>query len=323
MSRKNLLLLLILLVQAGLVVYALMPEKHQAAKEKIFVSDISKEAVTGLTIADDKQSLELFRQDGKWLVDREQKYPADADKVNGFIDKLLKLKSHRLVTTTAASHVRLKVADQLFNKKVTISAGDRQVSLFFGTSPSNKTLHVRLEGEDEVYMARDLSAWEIQANNESWWLGKYIDLPEDTIASLSVTNSGGSFTLKRKDDGTWALAGGGTALDSKGVNQFVGKTTHLPLLKYLGQQDKKEYGLTKPEATLVYTEKNGATVTLAIGPKNADENNHVLKADNSPFYVSVADYVVEPLLQQKADSFAAPVKPAVEPAAAEPPAKTE
>lgn len=322
MSRKNLLLLLMLLVQAGLVVYALMPEKQQAANEKIFVADISKEAITGLTIADDKQSLELFRQDGKWLVDREQKYPADAEKVDGFIDKLLKLKSSRLVTTTAASHVRLKVADQLFNKKVTISAGDRQVSLFFGTSPSNKTLHVRLEGEDDVYLARDLSAWEIQANSESWWLGKYIDLPEDRIASLSVTNGEGSFTLQHKDDGTWALAAGETALDSKAVDEFVGKASHLALLKYLGQQDKHEYGLAKPAATLVYTEKDGSAITLAIGPKNADENNHVLKADNSPFYVSVAGYIVEPLLQKQAESFVA-AKSAASAPETEPPAKTE
>ncbi len=265
--------------------------------------------------------MEIFRQDGKWLVDREHKYPADPGKVENFIGKLLKLKSNRLVTTTAASHVRLKVADQVFNKKVTIAAGDRHITLFFGTSPTNKTLHVRLDKENEVYLARGLSAWEIQANSASWWLGQYIDLPADKIASLAVTNGQGSFTLEHKDDKTWGLAGDDAAIAPKAVEAFVGKATSLNLLKYLGQQDKKEYGLAKPAATLVYTEKDGSKITLAIGPKNADENNYVLKADSSPFYVSAASYVIDPLLQQKASSFAGP-----EPAAAPktgPPAKTK
>jgi hypothetical protein len=321
MSRKNLLLVVILLVQAALVFYALKPEKQQTAKEKTFVTDIGKEAVTGLTIADDKQSLEIFKQDGKWLVDRKHKYPADAGKIEAFINKLLDLKSNRLVTTTTASHVRLKVADQLFNKKVTITAGDRHVILFFGTSPTNKTLHVRLDKENEVYLAGGLSGWEIQANSASWWLGKYIDLAADKITSLTVTNSQGSFTLQHKDDGTWGLAGSDAALASSAVNEFVGKAARLTLLKYLGQQDKKEYGLTKPAATLVYSDKDGSRITLAIGPKDADENNHVLKADDSPFYVSAASYVIEPLLQQKATSFDAP-GPAAIPKAA-PPAKAK
>ncbi|MEJ2689282.1 MAG: DUF4340 domain-containing protein, partial [Deltaproteobacteria bacterium] len=232
MSRKNLLLGVILLVQAAFVVYTLMPAKQSAAKEKTFITQIGKDAVTGLTIADDKQSLEIFKQDGKWLVDREHKYPADPGKVEAFIGKLVNLKSDRLVTTTAASHVRLKVADQLFNKKVTISAGDRHVILFFGTSPTNKTLHVRLDKENEVYLARGLSAWEIQANSGSWWLGKYIDLAADKIASLTVTNSQGSFTLDHKDDGTWGLAGSDAPLASSAVNEFVGKAASLRLLKY-------------------------------------------------------------------------------------------
>jgi hypothetical protein len=321
MSRKNLLLLVVLLVQAALVFYALMPEKQTAAKEKTFVSGIAKDAVTGLTIADGKQSLEIYKENGKWLVDREQKYPADPGKVEAFIGKLLDLKSNRLVTTTAASHVRLKVADQLFNKKVTITAGDRHVILFFGTSPTNKTLHVRLDKENEVYLARGLSAWEIQTTGGSWWLGKYIDLTADKIASLEVNNHEGSFTLEHKDDGTWGLAGREALLEASAVNEFVGKAASLRLLKYLGQQDKKEFGLAKPAATVVYTDKGGSRIALAIGPKNADENNYVLKADNSPFYVSAASYVIEPLLQQKATSFASP-GPAAAPRTA-PPAKAK
>lgn len=324
MSRKNLLLLVVLLVQAGLVFYALKPESQQTAKAKTFVTGITKDAVTDLKIATPKQSMEIFRQKGKWLVDRKHNYPADTAKVENFIGKLLSLKSNRLVTTTAASEVRLKVADQVFNKKVTISAGKRHVTLFFGTSPSTRTLHVRLAQESDVYLARGLSAWEIQANSTYWWRGDYIDLATDQIASLKVTNSQGSFTLiKHPKDKSWSLAGSDEILAVPAVNEFVNKVTRLRVLKYLGRQDKKKYGLAKPAATLVYTEKDGSKISLAIGPKNTDENDYVLKADNSPFYVSAASYMIEPLLVQKANSFAAP-KPTVDTTLeSPPPAKTK
>jgi hypothetical protein len=316
MNRKNLLLLTILAVQLVLVVLAFRPEPKAESATKKFFPGLVKDGITGLIISDDKKSVELFTEDGKWYVDRTEKYPADPEKVTELLDKLTALQSTRLVTRTASSHVRLKVAEQIFNRKLTVLDNDRRMTIFLGTSPSNKTLHVRADGENEVYLVNDFSAWEVQSASASWWRGKYLGLSPDDIKGISLSNNQGSFTLERDADKKWHLAGRQEAVSEEAAKELLAKVANLSVLKYLGREEKKEYGLQQPAASLVIRLQEGGEKTLRIGPENKDEKNHILKWEASPFYVSAAAYVVEPLLEKKAESLPAPEKeskPAVSP----------
>ena len=306
MNRKNLLLLTIFAVQLVLVVLAFRPEPKAASTTKDFFPGLVKDTITGLIISDDKKTAELFTEDGKWYVDKTEKYPADPEKVTDLLDKLTALQSTRLVTRTASSHVRLKVAEQIFNRKITVLAKDRQMTIFLGTSPSNKTMHVRADGENEVYLVNDFTPWEVQSASESWWRGKYLGVTPDDIKGVTLTNSQGSFTLDRDADKKWRLAGRQESVSEEAASGLIGKVAKLNVLKYLGREDKKEYGLEKPLATVVVSLQDGRSQTLRIGPKNKDENNHVVKSDASPFYVSVAAYAVEPIVNAKPENLLAP-----------------
>jgi len=306
MNRKNMLLLAILAVQLVLVALAFRPTPKAASETKEFLPDLAKDSITGLTVSDDQKSLELFVEDGKWYVDRAEKYPADPQKVSELLDKLTKLQSNQLVTRTPSSQVRLKVAEQIFNRKLTIAAKDKKSTLFLGTSPSNKTMHVRADGENEVYLVNGLSSWEIQPSAESWWRGKYLGIAVDDIKGVTLANGGGSFTLALDVDKKWHLTNRQEAVSEQAVKELLTRVADMSVLKYMGREDKKEYGLEQPLATVTVTLQDGSSQTLRIGVKNKDENNHVIKSDGSPFYASTAEYAVEPIINAKAESLLAP-----------------
>ncbi len=309
MNRKNLILSALLVLQIVLVVIALRPAATRAPEKKTFFPDLATSQVTKLVIRDADKDLTLVKKGDTWFVKSDAEYPADQKKITDLLDKLTGLSSKRLVARTRASHIRLKVDDEVFNRRIEILTGDVPATIFLGTSPTYKTLHVRMAGENEVYLVRDLSIWEAQTGRESWWKTRYLDLAADSLTKVSLTNANGSFTLL-KNDGNWRLENEDRPLLDKAVRDFIDAARSISLLKYLGTEEKPEYGLDKPAATLTVATSDGNTITVVIGPKNEEENNHVVKADNSPFYVSVASYTVEDLLNRKSTDLLAPVEKA-------------
>ncbi len=308
MNRSNVALSVLLVIQLALVGLALRPSTTAPPKEKNFLDGIGKEAVTALEIRDENTTLRLEKQDNGWIVKADHDYPADSGKIDKLVAKLVGLASNRLVARTPASHVRLKVADEVFNRKLTVTAGEQSQTLFFGSSPSYKTLHVRLAGEEEVYLVKDLSVWELQTTKESWWTTRYLDVNTADLARLELENRAGKLVLERDKDAEspWRLASApDKTLDPQAVEDLLNAACRLNLLSYLGTEDSDTYGLDKPAITLRLATKEGRSVTVRIGPKRKDENDHVAKREDSPFYVSVAAYAVEKLLDKKAENLVA------------------
>ncbi len=308
MTRSNIALSILLAIQIALVALALRPGATAPPAQKHFFANTGKQAVSAIEIGDGNATLRLEKQETGWFVKADPDYPADSDKIDRLLGKLTGLASSRLVARTPASHVRLKVADEVFNRKVELTANGRTTTLFLGSSPSYKTLHVRLAGEDEVYLVKDLSVWEVQANKESWWATRYLDMDPAELVRLELRNPAGDLVLERKPDAEspWRLAGEpDKELDPRAVDDLLAAAGRITLLSYLGTEEKEAYGLADPAVTLALATREGKTVTVRIGRKRGDENDHVAKRDDSPFYVSVAAYAVEKLLGKKAASLLA------------------
>ncbi|MEW6429387.1 MAG: DUF4340 domain-containing protein [Thermodesulfobacteriota bacterium] len=320
MNRKNILLAAVLVLQLVLVVLALRPQSAKTVGPKIFFPDLAADKVNQLIIRQADKSITLTKNQDGWRIDGEESYPADPDKVKALVDKLTAMKANQVVARSASSHAQLKVADEVNNRKVEIRGEDgTAATLLFGTAPSHNTIHARLAAEEETYLVKGLSEYEMQPGRESWWRTTYVDLKDDDLVSLAITNGHGSFTLVKEDGGKeWQLQGEDGALLQEAVAGLVDKAGHLPLLTYLGSEDKKEYGLDKPAATLTLTSRDKGTVTVRLGGLNKDENNHVAKADDSPYFVTVASYAAEPLISARAATLRQPEAAAAEAPAAEP-----
>lgn len=304
LTKRNLVLLGLLALQVVLIGIVYMP-RSQGGSSKVFFDGLKPEAVNRLTVATaDGRTVTVKRQGSGWVVDTPAQYPADRDKIDNLLTRLTGLRSDRLVAQTKEAHNRFQVGAAHFGQKVTLTlaAGGERI-LYLGSSPNYTTVHVRAEGDDTIYLVNELAGWQVPADEKFWWQREYVVVKPEELREINLVNRTG--TLRLANNGKeWQLAegGAGQALDQTKVQEFVTAVSHIALIDYLGQEEKKEYGLDKPVATLTLTTKAG-TVTLTVGAKGETAEqlggSYVMKSSASPFYVKGGGGMLAPLVERK------------------------
>ncbi|MDH3359635.1 MAG: DUF4340 domain-containing protein [Desulfobulbaceae bacterium] len=298
MSKINKILILLLATQLALIAYLYRPNQVTAPPTIHFFDKINVDQVVGLAITDNTKSITIEKKDNVWGLKTTPPYPADNDKVQALVTKLLNLTSSRLVARTKSSHARLKVTSETCNRKLTLTLNNGETStLLLGTSPNYKTIHVRLSDDDNVYLVNDLAEWEVPVIPDDWWSNNYLDLEPSTLTRLVLKNSTGQLELTRDKKNNWQAVG--TPKDKKlsdeDLSNFLNKACLIQLSSYL-DQDKKSHNLDKPLVELELATGTD-TIHLKIAATDAKNDEYIAKTSNSPFYVAVHGYEVKDLLE--------------------------
>lgn len=308
-------LFILLVLQAALIVHMYMPKEKK--EQHLFFADKKGATVTGMTVTDKEgKVLALIRQEDAWLVrQKDRVMPADEKKVGDRLRQLQNLAAARLTTRTAGSHARLEVAPTLFQRKVELTFGDgAKKTLFLGSSPNFQTLHVRADSDDNVYLVRGLSSWDLSTEPRSWWQEKYLVFDGDKVRSFSLTK--GRETLHgKKEQEKWLVATSSDGVfkeaDPRKITALFGEM-QLAVIDYPGTEKKQSWGLDHPVATLslvVAGDKDGAdtVISCAIGKEASNDDttggkknavHYIAKRADTDWYVSLQQSAMEKLLRQ-------------------------
>jgi len=305
MKRHQIVLAAVLAVQVALAAIIYWPRTTADETPSKLLGDLTAEQVTRLTIeAQGDERIVLSRELGSWNLPEADGYPARDETVTAFVEKLVALGSERRVTETVASHERLQVTDDSYQRRITLGANDgsEQVVLL-GSSPAYGATHVRLEGEDAVYMTSDLSAWEANTAASGWVESGYLQLATADLQQVTVTNAQGAITVVQGAPDEWSLVGvaEGETVDTYAVSSYGQRAASISLLEPLGKTEDPGYGLSEPSATIVITLAD-RTVTLRVGAKDPLDNSYVIKSSESPYYVRVSEYVVKEYVEDSRES---------------------
>jgi len=302
-TPKNILLIVLLALQIALIAFLYRPGQQVVAAAGNLFPALAPGQLTGLTITGEQgKTLSLVKKEGWQIVPGE--FPADQAKIEALIKKLAEVKASRLVSQTKSSHARLKVAEGDFNRKVEISQGESKTLFYLGTSPSAKSIHLRLDGAKEVYQINDLAAWELGVEQESWWQTKYLSQPTKELTGLSINNPAGTIALVNDaEKKAWQIKDkADTPLDPKRLEPLLNAIGEIGVDAYLAK-DFAPKG--KAVATVTYQGKAGE-VTLSIwGKDKPEDGNQVIKSSSSAFYAKAKDYVVKAILESKLDGLIA------------------
>lgn len=259
------------------------------AQEKLLAFD--RHAVDGLRIEDDKNSVVLNKRDGKWLLPESADFPANTVNVERLLDTLAGLeKGWPVATTTAAAH-RFKVADDGFERKLNLLSNGKPIAtLYVGTSPGFRKVHVRADKDDAVY-AVAFNTWDANANTDDWIDKDILALVPGDIKQVESTG----FSLHRDND-TLQLANlsDKEATDEKAADTLVEKLAQMRIQSVLGVDAKPEYQQDKPELEFKLTRKDGSVLSYRIS-EAVGGGYYVVKRSDLDNYFKVADYSVEPL----------------------------
>ena len=316
MSRTNRILAAVLAVQIVLVAVAFWPKPASVAGGDSLLAGLEAEQITRLTISDatgrggvTPPVLKLAKEMGSWVLPEADDYPCLESKAPEFLEKIVALKTNRLVTQTPASHKRLKVATDAFERRVELELADGTTHrLYLGTSPSYGAIHVRADGQDEVYLA-SLSASEAGVNASNWVDTLYFSLTQDQIVALTLENANGRFEFEKDDAGTWMMKdlAADETLNENNVTGLASRVSSLRMLRPLGKTEQSEYGLQEPLAVVTAQTRDEAgntkTYTVRVGAKSGEDNSYVVLASESPYYVRVSEYTMEDFVEKVRDDF--------------------
>jgi len=315
MKRHHWILLGTLVAQILLVVLVFWPRSRAATAANPAFPDLNPEHVTQITITDeDGDSLILARQAGEWVLPEADGFPADQDRVSEFLTKITELDTGRLVTTTAGSHKRLRVAEDDFIRRIDLeTASGEHYELYLGSSPRYNVTHFRIQGQDETYLTDALATWSTNADPASWIDTMYLSVAESDLQAITLRNSHDTLEFTRDAEGNWQLAGlaEGEALDQGRVTSFVARMTSLNMQRPLGKSERPEYGLNAPQAELALHTLD-KEIVLKIGNLDSEKRAYTVKSSESPYYVQVSQYSVSDLIDKTKQDFvlATPTPPA-------------
>ena len=271
MDRTQRLLAGILAVQIVLLAIIHNPfvSKRAAADQPMFpgLSSILPEKVE----IDGPQgaSVTFEREGGAWVLGEPKGYPVTVGKVEKAIQDLEHLTARRQVVSGSRHHAALKVAANDFERRVRIwekPTGNPRAELYLGSSPSYGVSHVRAGGNDRVFEASGLSAYDIPADPGQWIDRSLSTIVAQDVSRAEITNRKGSFTLE-KQGGVWTVVSpssrSNVALDQEKVNELVRTLGGLSLEEPAGLVDAKAQGLADPEATVVLAKAPAADTAAA------------------------------------------------------------
>jgi hypothetical protein len=272
------------------------------------LADLKVEDVISMTVAEaEGRTLTLKQEAGSWVLADTDGFLARADRITPLLDKLVAMNSSRLVARTDSSHRQLQVADSEFVRRVSLgtSSGNTH-TVYVGSSPSYNASHVRVDGKNETYMVSNLNSWEFSASASSWITATLIEVAQDQLTQVQITNAKGTVTLTKDGQGKWSVQGLAGDQDADKISTAVSRACSVPMTKPLGKALKPEYGLDKPSVTVVL--KTAAqTIQWEAGALLTKESGYVVRSSNSPYFVAVADYNLTTLLENGKTDYLKPV----------------
>ena len=295
MKRHHQILAAVLVVQVILGVVVFWPRSAATAEQEPLFPDLNVDDVVSLTVVNAAGETVFLRQvDGEWVLPEAGDYPVLGEQVASLLEKIAGLTTGRLVTRTEASHRRLQVASDEFQRRIDVELADgTEHTLYLGSSPRFGVTHVRVAGQNETYLSDEVSAMDAGATASAWIDTAYVSVPPEEVTAVTLENGQGTFDFSRDEEGNWTLEGldADEVLGQAAVSAVVRQATTVRMVAPLGTEERSEYGLDDPNAVATI-ETTGGSITVAVGAPGEDENTYVVHSSESSYYVLASQAAV-------------------------------
>lgn len=266
--------------------------------------DFAPKAVRSIRIesGDGTEPLTLTRADEGWTLASLADAPVQGDKVDQLLDGLIALRQTLPIATTEAAHTRFKVADDAFERRLTLE-GDQGAlaSLLIGDSPGFRRVFARRPESAGVQDLR-LALSDVSNRRDDWVDTGLLRLERDRIARIAAAD----WTLTKGEDGAWSLADTEQPLDRESIEALVLRVANLSYRGILGVADDPAYAQGSPLLELQIGIDDGTTRHYRISQAQ-DSQDYVLKDQDRPWYFKLSEFDLGELKDTtRADLIAAP-----------------
>lgn len=204
MNRWVSALLFALIIQCGITAVVYWPEQGSQNKyAKQAFAPFPVNAIDELRIGDEfDNEVVLVRSGTQWLLPDLENLPANTTKVSALLQTLTTQAGNWPVADSPAARQRFQVADYYYQKRLTLwSGGEKQGTIYLGTSPGFRKIHARNDKHDAIYSI-NFRPSEAPAVSDAWLEPKLLQVRAPLRIDTDFYNL--SF-----DNGRWISATGG------------------------------------------------------------------------------------------------------------------
>mgnify|MGYP001207373367 CR=1 FL=1 len=298
----------ILLAQLALIAYLQTQSSSTAAFKKTQnLLAVNFDDVNQVEIFDaDKKKITLKEDAGKWNLPELKGFPVSSKKIEEFLTKVKEAKRSWPVGKTLSSAKQFSVVDEQFERKLVFSKnGDVKSTLFVGTSPSFRKVHVRVDGEDLTY-TMELNTYELPTKMSHWFDKDLYRLEKSKTEEILFKD----FSLQNKE-GDFVLAelGQDEQMDKAKTKTLSSLAVH-PTFEDVLDFSQKSLSLASGVFQYSVRMKSGESIVFDFSEyrQNLKEENKknkeeiakdflALKVSSTPYYFKVRKSRIEQLLK--------------------------
>jgi len=241
LTRVHKMLIGLLVVQLALAIVTLSRDDDAApAKEQPILAGFDAAQVTRLQVFDgaSDKPLDLVKQDTGWVLASSFQYPVIETKVTDVLSQLASMRAATPMATQASRHKQLRVADEDFARKLVVTAGGEDLTLYLGAPAGARRTAVRVGDDARVFAVSGPSTYAIATTASAWVEPSYVKLPRDELAKVVIQQGSQTTELSRDaDGGTWTVTLGGApltlatgeTLDTSAIDRIVDAAATIDL----------------------------------------------------------------------------------------------
>lgn len=252
---------------------------------------LDMEAVSAIEVASGEgdDTVRLERSGDDWVLPGLDGFPAGGSRVDALLDNLADLKRPLPVATSADARRRFRVAEDAFERRLTLRGDGGEAVLFLGDSPGFRRIFARAEGEEAIYDLR-LALFDLGATPDDWIDRGRLQFDRGEITRVGTVD----WALVRGEDG-WSLAGSDAELDTAAVDGLVNAVAAVGYTGVLRPDSDLSYDLDDP-ARVLTIEHDGKSRRYRLAPI-ADSEDYVLKRDAEPYVYRLSTFDAQTLLE--------------------------
>ena len=156
----------------------LLPGLEEALEELNLISFQSSQPESLLTIKKEPEG---------WIVLEAGSYPADLNRLSGFLRELSQLKVLERKTKKEQNHGRLGVSDSLGPPAKLLTMEPGNFSFIIGKNTGESSSFVRVKGNPQVYLTENI--FDFDVGSDSWIDPVIIDVDPEAVQRIEISSS--------------------------------------------------------------------------------------------------------------------------------------
>ncbi|MBC62169.1 MAG: hypothetical protein CMP11_06895 [Zetaproteobacteria bacterium] len=315
MSKNISLLSIILVFQLGLTwFFQNKPSQTAVYQKTATLVDVNFDNINKINVTDNEnKEIILYKDKGTWKLPDSDNFPVSQEKIDGLIKKIAGFKRPRPVGTSEIAAKQFSVSDDKFERKIDLFENDKKITtIFLGTSPGFRKVHLRLASEELTYSV-EFNTYDVPTKDQDWFEKDLLVFDKKDIESVkfekfNVLNQDGNYILEglkqNEETKTETLSNLISSISNLSFSDVAGiklKSNYKSLMTFsVSKKDKNKISYE------IYADDNKKETKGTVNKDNEEnekQKSYVLKSSEYPYFFQVSTYTIEKILNAKLQNY--------------------